>query len=176
MRYIPPEISPLLVASGNTNLLQSTSLQRKRSHQHRAATGVQLHVKSGLAGHDTVKQSQIRTMAAVTPNWKGGVSMFHTQLTCQLVCVLFTDSKKQDRVLLSGARFIYKIFEWIWIKFGILIMFFWLNHHVDWFVEANVSEKNAVSIFRTEVIFSPEEGNRTFLRNVGIYQPIHTAI
>jgi hypothetical protein len=44
-------------------------------------------------------------------------------------------------------------------------------------VEANVSEKGAVSIFRAEVHhFSPEDENNTLLRNVVFYQPIHIEI
>jgi hypothetical protein len=32
------------------------------------------------------------------------------------------------------------------------MIFIGLNHRVDWLVEANVSEKHAVPIFRTEVM------------------------
>jgi hypothetical protein len=71
---------------------------------------------------------------------------------------------------------------------------------VNWLVEANVSEKRTVSIFRTEVTllgirgirrlpflppyilplipserhFSPEDGDSMLLRSVGFYQPVHT--
>jgi hypothetical protein len=33
----------------------------------------------------------------------------------------------------------------------LIVMFFGLNRRVDWLIEANVSEKRSVSIFRTEV-------------------------
>jgi hypothetical protein len=42
----------------------------------------------------------------------------------------------------------------------------------DWLVEANVSEKHAVSIFMAE---NPEEEDSTLLRNIGFYRPVHTA-
>jgi hypothetical protein len=65
----------------------------------------------------------------------------------------------------------------------IRVMFFWLRRHVDWLVEANVSEKlalmvldvllvKAVSIFSREVgegIFRAEDGDSTLLRNAGFY-------
>jgi hypothetical protein len=48
---------------------------------------------------------------------------------------------------------------------------------VDLLVEANVSEKHTLSIFRAEVMhLSPEDGDSTFLQNVGFYQPIHMAV
>jgi hypothetical protein len=50
---------------------------------------------------------------------------------------------------------------------------FGLSHCVDWFVEANISEKCAVSISRAEVGNSPEDGDSTLLQNVGFYQPIN---
>jgi hypothetical protein len=60
-----------------------------------------------------------------------------------------------------------------------------LNRRVDFLVEANVSEKRSVSIFRAEVNFlstfraevnfTPEDGDSTLLRNVGFYQPIRAA-
>jgi hypothetical protein len=40
----------------------------------------------------------------------------------------------------------------------LLIMLYGLSRRVDWLAEANVSEKRAVSIFRAEVKFNPEDG------------------
>jgi hypothetical protein len=38
---------------------------------------------------------------------------------------------------------------------------------VGWLVEANISEKHAF------FMFSPEDGDSTFLQNAGFYQPAH---
>jgi hypothetical protein len=44
-------------------------------------------------------------------------------------------------------------------------------------VEANVSEKRAVSIFKAKAQHSsPEDGENMLLRNIGFYQSIHMAI
>jgi hypothetical protein len=48
----------------------------------------------------------------------------------------------------------------------ILMCYFGLS--VDWLVEADVSEKRAVSI--------TEDRDSTLLRNVEFYQPVHTPI
>jgi hypothetical protein len=43
-----------------------------------------------------------------------------------------------------------------------------------WFVEANVSEKRAVSIIGAEVVIT-EVGDSKLHRNSDIYQPVHAA-
>jgi hypothetical protein len=55
----------------------------------------------------------------------------------------------------------------IWYSFGYLLFGFWRGVHSP--ADASVSVKHTVSIF------SPEDGNSMFLRNVGIYRRVHTS-
>jgi hypothetical protein len=50
-----------------------------------------------------------------------------------------------------------------------MIMFFWVLMLCDLLVDANVSEKHTVSIF------SPEDGDIMFLKNVRIYRRVYRA-
>jgi hypothetical protein len=78
-----------------------------------------------------------------------------------------------------------------------MVMFFVFWRHVDLSVDASVSEKHTLSIFRAEVAmlgsggiyiglegglrelanrhFSPEDRGSVLLRNVGIYRRVYTA-
>jgi hypothetical protein len=58
-----------------------------------------------------------------------------------------------------------------------MMLLFWVWRRVYSFVDANVSEKPTVSIFRAEDldIFSPEDGDSMFLRNVRIYRRVYAA-
>jgi hypothetical protein len=83
---------------------------------------------------------------------------------------------------------------------GFLLCSFGLRRLMDWLVEAKFSGKRSVSNYRAKVRqlpllalslpfllpytyilcfpahrFSPEDGHSMFLRNVGFYQPVHTA-
>jgi hypothetical protein len=53
----------------------------------------------------------------------------------------------------------------IFMAVTILLIFFWVKCRVDWLVEGWL-----------KAIFNPEDGDNTLLRNVGFFQPIHTAI
>jgi hypothetical protein len=47
---------------------------------------------------------------------------------------------------------------------------------VDWLVEANVSEKRAVSFFRVKVTSDViQDEDNMFLQNAGFYQPVYSA-
>jgi hypothetical protein len=49
------------------------------------------------------------------------------------------------------------------MKLQLQLCSFGISRRVDWLVEANVSEKNAVSIF------GPEDGDSNLLRNASFY-------
>jgi hypothetical protein len=97
-------------------------------------------------------------------------SYCHDNLKSHLECSRFLIRRMICYNLLSHCGhliFMWDLrFSWQWQCWW---CYFGLSHCVDWLVEAKISEKRAVSIFRAE------DGDSMLLQNIDFYQWAHTA-